>query len=124
MWRQWRSGHIRHINKVLQTVDEIPSAMLAELAALSMAYKPESVRSTFLELFAEVVSGSVLEEEFEAAERFFGWLICYVRKKPPDGLFAPQAKMSNLTWWSLNDPLKVALDPEVGYRLPSQVSDN
>jgi hypothetical protein len=124
MWRQWRTGHIRQINKILQSVDEIPSSMLAELAALSTSYKPETVRNTLLELFAEVVSGSVPEEEFEAAERFFGWLICYIRKMPADGHLASQARTSNLTWWSFNDPLTIALDPEVGYRLPSQVSDN
>jgi hypothetical protein len=37
VWRQWRSGHIRQINKILQSVDEIPSS-LAELAALSTGY--------------------------------------------------------------------------------------
>jgi hypothetical protein len=123
MWRRWRAGHIAYINSLLQTVDEISPAMLNGLTDLKMDCNAEVVQEAFIELFAEAVSNSCTEEELGTAERLFGWLVCEVHKKSAVNPRLPE-KTSDLMWWNLTDPLKIAQDPEAGYSLMGQICDD
>src|SRR6478672_3921976 len=67
MWRNWRRHHIDYINRLLLTVNTIPSALLQELARLAITFEPAVVQETVLDLFADATSGSCAEE-LETAE--------------------------------------------------------
>ena len=81
MWRNWRRHHIDYINRLLLTVNTIPSALLQELARLAITFEPAVVQETVLDLFADATSGSCAEE-LETAALFFGWLIKDVSDRP------------------------------------------
>jgi hypothetical protein len=118
MWRGWRGGHISYTNKLLSTVDAIPSAMLRELTGIAVTYEPELIRHIALELFAEVVTGSCPQEELGTAERFFGWLIKQVGAQSEGRPRHQGARTSILQWLPVTDPLRIAQDPECGYGQP------
>ena len=40
MWRNWRRGHVDYINRLLPTVNTMPSALLQELAWLAITHDP------------------------------------------------------------------------------------
>ena len=61
MWRDWRAGHVNYIDRLLSTLDEIPSTMMAELTRVAIAYDPKLVGRIALDLFADAVSGSCSE---------------------------------------------------------------
>ena len=120
MWRNWRRDNLEFIDQLLQTVDTIPSALLQGLAQLTVTYEPAIVRETIVCLFAEAASGGYPPEEFETAERFFGWLIkdasCRkARGEPLNG----DARGLMMQWLSVTDPLRIAEDPECGYGFPA-----
>jgi hypothetical protein len=82
MWRNWRRYHIDYMNRLLPSVNTIPSALLQELARLAITYEPAVVREAALRLFADAASGSCPAEELETAALFFGWLIKDVSDTP------------------------------------------
>lgn len=43
MWRDWRSGHISFINKVLSSMATIPPLMLIELTRIATTCEPKRV---------------------------------------------------------------------------------
>jgi hypothetical protein len=119
MWREWRAGHINYIEKLLSSVDTIPSAILTELTRIALNHEPTVIRDVALELFAEAVSGSCPQEELGTAERFFAWLIKQVGR-PSDGRPRTQgARTSMLQWLATTDPLRIAQDPECRYSEPA-----
>ena len=119
MWRGWRGGHISYVNKLLSTVDAIPSPMLRELTGIAITYEPEVIGHIALELFADVVSGSWPQEELGTAERLFGWLIKQVGEQSEGGPRHQSARISILQWLPVTDPLRIARDPECGYGQPA-----
>jgi hypothetical protein len=119
MWRVWRAGHISYINKLLSSVDTIPSAMLIELTGIAITYEPNVIGHIALKLFAEAVSGSCPQEELGTAERFFGWLIKQVGEHSEGSPRSTGAKSSILEWLAVTDPLRIAQDPECGYCQPA-----
>jgi hypothetical protein len=119
MWRDWRTGHISHINKLLSTVDSISPMVLRDLTGIAIAYEPEVVGRVALELFAEVVSGSCSEQELGTAERFFGWLVQQVCEQSEGSPRGQNARTSILQWLPVTDPLRIAQDPECGYGRPA-----
>ena len=70
MWRNWRRYHLDYINRLLPSVNAIPSALLQELAWLAITYEPAVVRATVIDLFADAASGNCPAEEFETAALF------------------------------------------------------
>jgi len=119
MWQRYRQDHLDFINRLIPTVNTIPSAMLQELARLAINYEAAIVREVILDLFAEAATGSCPAEEFESAELFFDWLIKNVnrriRGKPLNG----EARELIMQWVSVADPLRIAEDPECGYGHPT-----
>jgi hypothetical protein len=121
MWRNWRRDHRMFIDKLLLTADAIPPTMLRELTGVAITHKPERIGSLLLELFAEVVSGSVSPEDFGTSERFFGSLIAQMSAQPKGHRRHKSARVSVLQWLPFDDPLRIAQDPECGYGKPYQL---
>ncbi|MEH2506389.1 hypothetical protein V1290_005200 [Bradyrhizobium sp. AZCC 1578] len=119
MWRAWRAGHIGFINKLLSSVEMMPSVMLTELTAIAITYEPKVVRKVAIELFAEVVSDSCAEEELATAQSFFACLIRLVGEHSEAGRRSQNAGSSILQWLAVTDPLCIAQDPEFSYGQPS-----
>jgi hypothetical protein len=115
MWRAWRRDHRIFVDRLLLTAERLPPIMLAELTRLANTYEPSLVGIVALELFAEVVSGSCALERLGTAERFFGQLIKLVSEQPRGNLRTEGARISILQWLPVNDPLRIAQDPECGY---------
>lgn len=115
MWRDWRAYHVSYIDKLLTSVDTIPSAMLTELTEIATTYEPKVIGHVAIGLFAEAVSGSCPEEELGTAERFVRWLIKEARQHC-EGTPRPESARSSVSrWLSAIDPLRVAQDPECQY---------
>jgi hypothetical protein len=119
MWRNWRRDHVDYINRLLPTVNTIPSAQLQELAWLAITYDPAVVREAAVNLFAEAASGCCAAEEFETAGLFFGWLIKDVSGRPQRTPVNGDPKALMMQWVAVTDPLRIAEDPECGYGRPA-----
>lgn len=119
LWRRCRRGHIDYINRLLPSVNAIPSALLQELAWLAITYEPAVVRATVIDLFDDAASGNCPAEEFETAALFFGWLIKDVSNTPAGAPLNCDAKVLMMQWLSVDDPLRIAEDPECGYGRPA-----
>ena len=101
-------------------MDTISSAILQELGQLAVTYEPAIVREAIVDLFSEAASGTCPPEEFESAERFFGWLIKDVSRRRPSGDFLnDETRELMMQWLSVTDPLRIAEDPECGYGSPA-----
>jgi hypothetical protein len=83
MWPRYRNDHIDFINRLLPTVNAIPSALLQELASLAITYQTSVVREAIVDLFADAATGMCLALEFESASLFLGWLIKNVSRSAP-----------------------------------------
>lgn len=119
MWREWRRDHIRFINRLLPSLNAMPSALLLELAWLAITNEPAVVRETLVDLFADAVSGCCCAEQFETATLFFGWLIKDVSGRPAGNPKNCDAKGLMGQWLPVTDPLAIAEDPECGYGQPA-----
>jgi hypothetical protein len=118
MWRNWRRGHVEYINRLLPTVNTIPSAPLQELAWLAITHDPAVVGEAAVNLFSEAVSGSCPAEELETAALFFGGLIKDVSDRPARKLLNCDARALMMQWLAVTDPQWIAKDPECGYGHP------
>jgi hypothetical protein len=118
MWLRWRNDHLKFIKKLVGTTNEIPGAELSRVTWLAQNYDPAVVAEAVLELLAEAVSGSVDETELLPARQFFERLICSVTRRPA-GLPQINANARSLAvlWFPINDPLRIASDPECGYSI-------
>ena len=119
MWRRYRHDHLDFINRLVPTVNAIPSALLQELARLAITYETEVVREAIADLFAEAATGACPAEEFESAAQFFGWLIKYVSHGAPGNPLSGNARELMMQWLAVTDPLRIAEDPECGYGRPA-----
>jgi hypothetical protein len=117
MWRGWRRNHRGYTNKLLSTVDAIPSEMLGELTRIAVTYEPDLIRRITVELFAEVVCEGP-PGELGTAELFFGCLIKQVGAQSEGRPRHQDARTSILQWLPVTDPLRIAQDPECGYGDP------
>jgi hypothetical protein len=118
MWSQWRDGHLKFIKRLVGTTNAIPDMTLFRLTWLAQNYDPAVVAEVVLELLAEAVSGSVEETELLPAEQFFEQLLRSVSRRPT-GLPQINANARSLAalWFPINDPLRIAADPECGNRI-------
>jgi hypothetical protein len=57
IWRMRRRNHVDYINRLLPTVNTIPSALLQELARLAITHDPAVVEEAAVNLFSEAASG-------------------------------------------------------------------
>lgn len=121
IWTQWRSDHLTFIKKLMKTVGEIEGTVLSDLTKIARSYDAAVVTVAILELFAQAASGSVDETELLPAGRFFEHLIHNI-SRIQIGLPPANASVRSLVaaWLPMNDPLRIALDPECGYRIPMQ----
>jgi hypothetical protein len=119
MWRRCRRDHIDYIDRLLPSVNTIPSALLQELAWLAITYEPAVVREAALSLFAEAASGSCPAEELETAALFFGWLIKDVSSRLAGTPVNCDVRALVMQWLAVDDPLGIAEDPECGYGRPA-----
>jgi hypothetical protein len=119
MWRRCRRGHIDYINRLLPSVNTIPSALLQELAWLAITCEPAVVRKAALSLFADAASDSGPAVELETAALFFGWLIKDVSDTPAGAPLNCDAKVLMMQWLSVDDPLGIAEHPECRYGRPA-----
>ena len=119
MWRRCRRYHIDYINRLLPSVNTIPSALLQELAWMAITYEPAVVREAALNLFADAANGSCPAEELETAALYFGWLIKDVISKPAGTPVNCDARARVMQWLAVDDPLGIAEDPECGYGRPA-----
>ena len=99
-------------------MNTIPSALLQELARLAITFEPAVVRETVLDLFAEATTGSPAEE-LETAALFFGWLIKDVSDRPAGPPANCDSRALMMQWLAVDDPLRIAEDPECGYGRPA-----
>jgi hypothetical protein len=44
LWREWRRCHLKCIDRLLPTVDKIPSGLLQERTQLAITHEPSDVR--------------------------------------------------------------------------------
>jgi hypothetical protein len=119
MWRSWRRDHLEYIDKILPTLDSIPSAMLEELTRISITYEPKVVRCVVIGRFADAASGGCAEEEFETATLFLGWLIKDMSGEPQGESMNFDARARMMQWLPVTDPLRISKDPECGYGRPT-----
>jgi hypothetical protein len=120
MWRNCRRDHLEFIDQLLSTVGTIPLALLQGLTQLAVTYEPAIVREAIVDVFSEAASGMCPPEEFETAERFFGWLIKDAsRRKARREPLNDDARGLMMQWLSVTDPLRIAEDPECGYGPPA-----
>jgi hypothetical protein len=118
MWRGWREGHISYINKLLSTVDAVPSEILRELTGIAIACEPEVIGNIALELFAEAVSNGC-PEELGTAQQLLRCLIRLVGQRSEVSPRQQDAKSAMLRWLPVTDPLRIAQDPECRYGQPA-----
>jgi hypothetical protein len=120
MWRRRRRDHLQFIDRLLLTVDAIPSALLQGVAQLAVTYEPASIREVILDLFCDAAYGVCPPEEFETAELFFGWLIMEASLRAERGEpMSGAARLLMMQWLSVTDPLRIAEHPECGYGPPA-----
>jgi hypothetical protein len=113
MWRLWRSNHREYIDKILPTVNAIPSGLLNELTRVAITYEPAAVGQILIHTFADAASGCCAEEEFETASLFLGWFIEEIRNKPPEkSISSRDASARVMKWLPVTDPLRISKDPE------------
>ncbi len=90
-----------------------------ELTRIAIAYEPESIRHVAPGLFAEAV-GDCCPAELGTAEHLFNSLIKEVGERPEVSARQQDARAATLQWFSADDPLTIAKDPECGYELPAE----
>jgi hypothetical protein len=118
MWRNWRCDHVDYINRLLPTVNAIPSALLQELTQLALTYEPRVIQAAALNVFGEAVSGGCPWEGIDTALLFFGWLTKEVSGKNAGNRLNGDARTLMKQWLAVADPLWIARDPECGYGQP------
>jgi hypothetical protein len=118
MWSRWRNDHLDFIEKLMATTNEVPNMVLVSLTWIAQNYDPAVVAHFLLDLLAEAASGSVEETELLPAARFFEHLIRDVSRQParPPNINTGARSLAAL-WFPISDPLRIAADPECGYRI-------
>jgi hypothetical protein len=119
MWRRYRRDHLDLINQLLVTSGTIPSSMLQELSQLSITHETAAVREVILDLFADAATGMFATREYESAAPFFGLLIKQVNRRAPLKLSNGGEREQMMQWLSIDDPLRIAEDPECAYGRPT-----
>jgi hypothetical protein len=116
-WRIWRHDHLAFIGRLLATVDAVSSITLGRVSEAARSQEPHHVGRVLLELFADVVSGSVSEEDLGTAERFFALVTTASATQPSTNRQGYDVRSSINQWFPFADPLDIAKDPECGYSL-------
>jgi hypothetical protein len=122
MWSLWRNVNLKFVKKLLETTDDIPEVTLSRLSLLARNYHPSVVSKEILDLLALVAGGSVDEGDMLPAACFFELLVGDVSRRPTG---SPQINGSSRNlmalWFPLQDPLRIALDPECRITTKSQI---
>lgn len=118
MWRRCRRDHLDLVNQLLRTVDTMQPTLLQELTRLAITYQTTVVCEAIANLFAEAANGMRPTEEFETAALFFGCLIKDVSGRPAGRPLNGDPKALIMRWFTVNDPLRIAEDPECSYGAP------
>jgi len=119
LWRMWRRDHLQYVNLLLSTVGAIPDVTLEKLTWMATNYEPEIVSEAALELFALAASESYPREGVATTAAFLGRLIEDVMNRSGRQSIGEDAPGLMRRWLPVTDPLRIAQDPECGYRLAS-----
>ena len=120
LWRMWRRDHLRYVNLLLSTVGAIPDVTLEKLTWMGTNYEPEIVSEAALKLLALAASESYPREDVATMAVFLGWLIEDVMNRSERQSIGEDAPGLMRRWLPVTDPLRIAQDPECGYRLASR----
>jgi hypothetical protein len=116
MWTRNREDHVSAIVDLSMTVDQLPKRLLKEVTELAIAYKPELVRSTFLNQFSDLATQVASPWLYETASLFFREMIKDVsRRGSPVAFPTGNATERMLKWFQYDDPIEIAKDPECEY---------
>lgn len=80
------SGVATHSNDTLLlrlTVDEMPNSLLTKLSELAVAYRPEAVKQSLLNMISDLATGVASPWLYETASLLFSELIEDVRRQDP-----------------------------------------
>jgi len=116
MWKGNREDHVSAIVDLSMTVDQMPKRLLKEVAELAIAYKPEFVKSTFLNQFSDLATRAASPWLYETATLFFREMIKdAARRGSPVAFPNGSATERMLRWFDYDDPIGIARDDECEY---------
>jgi len=116
MWKRNREGHVSALVDLSMTVDRLPKRLLNELTEMAIAYKPEFVKTTFLNQVSDLATGAASPWLYETASLFFREMIKDVTRR---GSLVPfpngRATEKMMKWFDYDDPIEVSKDRECDY---------
>ncbi|KRR06837.1 hypothetical protein [Bradyrhizobium valentinum] len=118
VWRSWRNTHLRYLNQLLLTLDMIPPAELEKLTWIATNHEPAFLGEATLNVFAEAATSSAEMNDLATAKLFFDRFIEVVMRSSNPKLVDGDAAALMMRWLPVTDPLRIAQDPECGYRIP------
>jgi hypothetical protein len=115
MWKGNREDHVGAIVDLSMTVDKMPKCLLKKLTELAVAYKPEVVKRSLLDIISDLATGGASPELYETASLFFDELIKVVSRRDPG--MPPKGNPTEmiLRWFDYDDPIQIAKDSECEY---------
>jgi hypothetical protein len=115
MWQRSRRDHVGAIVDLSITVDEMPKSLLTKLTELAVAYRPEAVKQSLLNMISDLATGAASPWLYETASLFFSELIEDVSRQDPG--ISPSGNPTEmiLKWFDYDDPIAIARDPECEY---------
>ena len=115
MWQRNREDHVGAIVELSMTVDEMPKRLLKKLTELAVAYKPEVVKQSLLDIISDLATGVASPSLYETASLFFNELIKIVSRQDPGIPSKGNPMEMILRWFDYDDPIKIAKDSECEY---------
>jgi hypothetical protein len=115
MWQRNREDHVGAIVDLSITVDKMPKILLKKLTELAVAYRPEAVKQSLLNIISDLATGAASPWLYETASLFFSELIKDVSRRDPG--ISPKGNPMEmiLKWFDYDDPIAIAKDCECEY---------
>ena len=115
MWRRNRDDHVAAIIELSMTVDEMPESLLTQLTELAVAYRPEAVNQSLLNMISDLATGAASPWLYETASLLFSELIKDVSQKDHGISNRGNAMEAMFKWFDCDDPIAIAKDSECEY---------
>ena len=115
MWQRNRGDHVGAIVDLSITVDKMPKSLLKKLTEVAVAYRPEAVKQSLLNIISDLATGAASPWLYETASLFFSELIEEVSRQDPG--ISPKGNPMEmiLKWFDYDDPIAIAKDSECEY---------
>ena len=115
MWQRNREDHVGAIVDLSITVDKMPTILRKKLTELAVAYRPEAVKQSLLNIISDLATGAASPWLYETASLFFSELIKDVSRRDPG--ISPKGNPMEmiLNWFDYDDPIAIAKDCECEY---------